>query len=106
MRSTHNEGYWRGEDYLGLGPSAVSTLGHERSKNIADTAAYIARVRSLGHAIDESETLDAEARRIERIALGLRTSAGIPLSLLDDGRAPTRRRACGRGSRRHCMMAA
>ena len=84
MRSTHNEGYWHGEDYLGLGPSAVSTLGCERSKNIPDTAAYITRIRSIGHAIDESETLDAEARRIERIALGLRTSAGIPLSLLDD----------------------
>ncbi len=82
MRSTHNEGYWHGEDYLGLGPSAVSTLGHERSKNIADTAAYISRVNSLGHAIDGAETLDEEARRIERIALGLRTSAGIPLSLL------------------------
>jgi oxygen-independent coproporphyrinogen-3 oxidase len=84
MRSTHNEGYWRGEDYIGLGPSAVSTRGNERSKNIADTAAYITRISSLGHAIDEAETLDAEARRIERIALGLRTSAGIPLSLLDE----------------------
>jgi oxygen-independent coproporphyrinogen III oxidase len=83
MRSTHNEGYWHGEDYLGLGPSAVSTLGRERSKNIADTAGYIKRIGSLGHAINEAETLDAEARRIERIALGLRTSAGIPLSLLD-----------------------
>jgi oxygen-independent coproporphyrinogen-3 oxidase len=83
MRSTHNEGYWRGEDYLGLGPSAVSTVGCVRSKNIADTAAYINRINSLGHAMDEAETLDAEARRIERIALGLRTSAGIPLTLLD-----------------------
>jgi oxygen-independent coproporphyrinogen III oxidase len=84
LRSTHNEGYWQGEDYLGLGPSAVSTLGGERSKNIADTAAYITRIRSLGHALGEAEALDGEARRIERIALGLRTSAGIPLSLLDD----------------------
>lgn len=84
MRSTHNEGYWRGEDYLGLGPSAVSTRGGERSKNIADTAAYLTRIRSLGHAIDEVETLDEEARRMERIALGLRTSAGIPLSLLGE----------------------
>jgi len=84
MRSTHNEGYWQGEDYLGLGPSAVSTLGNERSKNIADTAAYITRIRSLGHAIDGVETLDGEARRIERIALGLRTAAGIPMSLLGD----------------------
>ena len=84
MRSTHNEGYWRGEDYLGLGPSAVSTLGRERSKNIADTAAYISRVRALGHAIDDAEMLNEESRRIERIALGLRTSSGIPLALLDD----------------------
>lgn len=84
MRSTHNEGYWRGEDYLGLGPSAVSTIGTQRHTNIADTASYVARVRSLGNALVESENLDAEARRIERIALGLRTSAGIGLSLLDD----------------------
>ncbi len=84
MRSTHNEGYWQGEDYLGIGPSAVSTLRGERVKNIADTADYIARVTALGHAIDEAETLDEEARRIERIALGLRTMAGIELVLLDD----------------------
>ncbi|MDP3850977.1 MAG: radical SAM family heme chaperone HemW [Luteolibacter sp.] len=80
--SSHNQGYWRGEDYLGLGPSAVSTLGDTRTKNLADTAGYITRVQSLGHALDDSETLDAEARRIERIALGLRTAAGIPLPLL------------------------
>jgi oxygen-independent coproporphyrinogen-3 oxidase len=80
--SSHNQGYWRGEDYLGLGPSAVSTIGDRRHKNIPDTAGYITRVQSIGHALDESETLDAEARRIERIALGLRTTAGIPLSLL------------------------
>ncbi len=83
MRSTHNQGYWRGEDYLGLGPSAVSTLGAVRSKNVADTACYITQIQKHSHAIVESETLDAEARRLERIALGLRTSEGIPLELLD-----------------------
>lgn len=86
--SSHNRGYWRGEDYLGLGPSAVSTVAAVRSKNIADTAAYVARVESLGHALDESEALDAECLRLERIALGLRTTDGIPLDLLDSaGRA-------------------
>ncbi len=82
-KSSHNQGYWRGEDYLGLGPSAVSTLGAIRSKNVPDTARYVAQIQSLGHATAESESLDAEALRLERIALGLRTTEGIPLSLLD-----------------------
>ena len=80
--SSHNQGYWRGEDYLGLGPSAVSTLDGIRWKNVADTARYVAQVQSIGHALTESETLDAEARRLERIALGLRTKDGISLDLL------------------------
>lgn len=81
--STHNQGYWQGEDYLGLGPSAVSTVNGERMKNVADTASYVSQVNGIGHAISEAEVLDDEARRLERIALGLRTTAGIPLSLLD-----------------------
>lgn len=82
-RSTHNEGYWRGETYLGLGPSAVSTIDGIRSKNIADTAAYVRQIETIGHALAESEPLDAEALRIERIAMGLRTLDGIPIDLLD-----------------------
>jgi oxygen-independent coproporphyrinogen-3 oxidase len=61
-----------------------------RSKNVADTAAYVTRVNAIGNAIDESEALDADARRLERIAMGLRTREGIPLELLD---AAARQRA-------------
>jgi oxygen-independent coproporphyrinogen-3 oxidase len=81
--SSHNRGYWRGEDYLGLGPSAVSTLAGVRHANVADTDRYVAMVRTLGHAVTAVETLDPEARRIERIALGLRTSEGIALDALE-----------------------
>lgn len=81
--STHNQGYWRGEDYLGLGPSAVSTIGRLRSRNVADTARYVQRIGSIGTAIDDSELLSDEQWRIERIALGLRTREGIALDLLD-----------------------
>lgn len=85
--SSHNKGYWTGEDYLGLGPSSVSTISGVRSKNLPDTGGYVAMVESLGHATHESEALDHEDRRLERIALGLRTKEGIPLDLLDnDGR--------------------
>lgn len=82
--STHNRGYWQGEDYLGLGPSAVSTMGRVRSHNVADTARYVERIQSIGHAVDESEVLDVEQWRIERVALGLRTHEGIALELLDE----------------------
>lgn len=81
--SLHNQGYWEGADYLGLGPSAVSTLHGVREKNVPDTAAYIRQVNSIGNAIHETEALTPAQRRIELIALGLRTARGIPLDLLD-----------------------
>lgn len=80
-QSSHNHGYWLGEDYLGLGPSAVTTINSTRSKNIENTDEYIQRIQSIGNAIIEAETLTPEQSRIERIALGLRTTTGIPLSL-------------------------
>ena len=82
-KSSHNRGYWRGEQYLGLGPSAVSTLQRIRSKNIPDTAKYIELIKSIGHAQSEAENLSDEALRLEHIAMGLRTVDGIPLDLLD-----------------------
>jgi len=86
--SRHNLGYWRGEDYLGLGPGAVGTIGGVRSRNIPDTAKYIGMVNTIGHAVVESEALDADALRVERIAMGLRTSEGIPMAILTtDARA-------------------
>lgn len=80
--STHNRGYWRGEDYLGLGPSAVSTLttpvGTQRTTNVADTDRYVRMVERLGHAVIEQEPLTPEDLRLERLALMLRTRDGIP----------------------------
>lgn len=89
--SIHNRGYWRGESYLGLGPSAVSTVNSVRSKNIADTTRYIEMMSSIGHATAESEALSEEDLRLERIALGLRTNEGIPIELLDEA---GQKRAC------------
>lgn len=81
--SRHNQGYWQGSEYLGLGPSAVSTTSGIREKNVPDTAAYVRQIKSIGHAIHETEALTPAQRRIELIALGLRTTKGIPLELLD-----------------------
>lgn len=79
----HNLAYWLGSDYLGIGPSAFSTVGLQRWQNIADTATYSQRILDEGaspHAF--TETLDNPTRRSEAIAFGLRTSHGVPWELL------------------------
>jgi len=81
-RSRHNHGYWTGNDYLGLGPSAVSTLKRERHQNVCDTSEYLKRIAAVGHAQDAIEILDDEAWRLERLALQLRTVEGLPREFL------------------------
>lgn len=78
-RSRHNQAYWRGADYLGLGPSAASTHRRVRWKNAPDTARYISLVQEGRLPIVESEELDDRAWLIERIALELRTVEGMAL---------------------------
>jgi len=82
FESRHNRAYWSGADYLGLGPGAVSTISGVRWKSLPDTAAY---VRALQAGIDprvEVETLTEEDRRLEALAMRLRTREGAPLELL------------------------
>lgn len=83
QKSLHNQGYWNGSEYLGIGPSAVSCLNRERTKNVPDTALYMQRVSQLGNAVHEHETLDDEAWRLERLALELRTTSGCSLTYAD-----------------------
>jgi len=40
------------------------------------------RINTTGHALDEHESLDDEAWRLERLALELRTVEGCPLEYL------------------------
>jgi len=47
-RSRHNSSYWRGETYLGLGPSAHSYDGVSRQWNVANNAKYIAALSDAG----------------------------------------------------------
>jgi oxygen-independent coproporphyrinogen-3 oxidase len=76
--SVHNRAYWSGEDYLGVGPSAFSTVGMQRRQNLADYRAYAARVLSGQSPLGSRENLTKEMKHAERIALSLRTREGIP----------------------------
>lgn len=79
----HNLAYWRGADYLGLGPSAFSTWGNDRWQNVENTAEYIARIGAGQPAANFHEPLSPTTRRAERIAFSLRTAAGVSHELLE-----------------------
>jgi putative oxygen-independent coproporphyrinogen III oxidase len=89
FESVHNRAYWLGKDYLGIGPSAVSTIGMKRWQNVLDYRAYIDRVLSGESPHESSEDLTHEMKRTERIALVLRTREGIPASELRSFRSET-----------------
>lgn len=76
--SRHNAGYWAQDDYLGLGPSAVSTCGARRWTNPADLAEY-ARCVTAGCLEMNVEKLSARIRGQELVMLSLRTSGGLDL---------------------------
>lgn len=77
--SQHNLSYWKGEDYMGIGPGAVSTLNGVRLTNPADTNAYIRQLLESGTITPGKELLSNEDFIHERIALLLRTDIGLPL---------------------------
>jgi len=79
-RSKHNFGYWEKEDYLGVGAGAVGCIGNERYYPKKEVQAYINEPLIY----EEVEILDSEDIKFERIFLGLRSLAGVPLSLFDE----------------------
>jgi oxygen-independent coproporphyrinogen-3 oxidase len=81
--SSHNRGYWAGHDYLGIGPSAFSTIGTERWQNVCDYRAYADRILAGESVVSSTEILTPEMKRSERIALALRTRDGISSSELE-----------------------
>ena len=78
-RSQHNQVYWRNEEYLGIGPGAVSYLDGRRWKRERLPARYNAKVEAGADLAVESECLNAEGALGETMMLGLRLRDGLPL---------------------------
>ena len=76
--SQHNLAYWRGTNFIGLGPSAVSTVENQRWQNIADLALYLNGSKNNQWSYTNKETLNDRLREIEKLIFGLRTQAGVP----------------------------
>ncbi|TWR23852.1 radical SAM family heme chaperone HemW [Mucilaginibacter pallidiroseus] len=81
--SRHNSNYWRGVNYLGVGPSAHSFNGATRQWNIANNSKYIAEI-TVGNLPAEQELLTETNRLNEYIMTALRTQWGISLTKLDE----------------------
>jgi oxygen-independent coproporphyrinogen-3 oxidase len=76
----HNKAYWRGDDFIGIGAGAWSTVGERRWRNCEDRDLYIGDFR-LGR---RHEHLDSRKKGIEALMLGLRTSEGAEMALAED----------------------
>jgi oxygen-independent coproporphyrinogen-3 oxidase len=86
-RSRHNLVYWRGQDYLGIGPGAHGRMTHNGRRIATETAraipAYLAHVARAGTGVAEREVLTPIQAAEERLLLGLRVDEGLYLGDLE-----------------------
>ncbi len=81
-RSQHNQVYWRNEEYLGIGPGAVSYLAGRRWKRERLPVRYNAKVEAGADLAVESECLALSGALGETMMLGLRLRDGLPLRVI------------------------
>ena len=81
--SKHNTSYWLGKPYLGIGPSAHSFNGKERSWNIKNNIKYIKALKK-DEIPQEIEILSINNLFNETIMIGLRTIWGISLNEIEN----------------------
>ena len=76
----HNEGYWTGTEYLGLGLGASSYINGERFSNVPDMGQYLSLgyddLKNRRHHL-EREVLTVQAQMEEYMFLGLRLVRGV-----------------------------
>jgi putative oxygen-independent coproporphyrinogen III oxidase len=80
-RCRHNELYWGEANWWGAGPGAHSHVDGVRWWNVKHPVRYTTMLESGLSPAAGRETLDAAARNLERIMLGIRRRSG--LSMLD-----------------------
>lgn len=83
FESRNNTAYWHGKPYLGIGPSAHSFDGDQRSWNVANNSRYIKAIEE-GALPLEREVLTQKDKYNEYVMTRLRTLAGISLNEVED----------------------
>lgn len=79
--SIHNSNYWKGEHYLGLGPSAHSFDGTSRQWNVPNNNTYIKQMTE-GEGFYQREELTEAERFNEYMLIALRTMWGVDITYL------------------------
>ena len=81
LHAVHNSNYWKGREYLGIGPSAHSFNGISRRWNVVNNSRYIANFNTPKEWFEE-EILTPKDRWNEILLTGLRTSSGVQFDQL------------------------
>ncbi len=76
-RCRHNEAYWLGHAYYGVGSGAASYLNGTRRMNHRGTLQYLRLIEQGASPVVETETLSDEDRARERLVFGLRRLQGV-----------------------------
>ena len=95
--AVHNSAYWNRTPYVGLGPGAHSLTIRDDGQQVRSWNTQVLPARGKTYS-REMEVISDEDIRVERIMLGLRTSAGLPadeLSLLAGKDALEKQTAAG-----------
>ncbi|PQV51549.1 oxygen-independent coproporphyrinogen-3 oxidase [Jejuia pallidilutea] len=80
--SANNSAYWQGKPYLGIGPSAHSFTGDQRSWNVSNNTKYIKSIQQNVLPL-ETETLTKTDKFNEYVMTGLRTIWGVSLDKVE-----------------------
>ncbi|MEO6472784.1 MAG: radical SAM family heme chaperone HemW [Aeromicrobium sp.] len=87
-RCRHNELYWEGANWWGVGPGAHSHLGGTRWWNVKHPAAYANQLNSGAAPVQDFESLDPATQLVERVLLESRLRAGLDPEVLDPSVRP------------------
>lgn len=83
FRCRHNETYWRGGDYLAFGPGAARYVGGVRETSHRSVTTWLKRVQAGRSPTAFREQLPPEEAARERLVIGLRLTAGVPLDAFE-----------------------
>ncbi|GAA4939697.1 radical SAM family heme chaperone HemW [Algibacter agarivorans] len=81
--SKHNTSYWHGKPYLGIGPSAHSFYGSQRSWNVSNNTKYIQAIQNET-VPNTVENLSKKDQYNEYVMTGLRTIWGVSLEKIEN----------------------